>query len=86
MDGHVYDPNDTAYQDWPKFTRTGLPQNGLRGSRSPGYYWRPLLLMGAGTGSHENDPVVTGLWRPAATNDFFTHSPTAAIDARAGKN
>lgn len=73
--GHVYDPAyDPGFQDWPRFTGTGL-----RGAIYTNYVWRPQLLMGAGTPNHIADPVATGVWLPAATNAYFTHSPTGGI-------
>lgn len=73
--GHVYDPAyGAAFQNWPKFTGTGL-----RGAIYTNYVWRPRMLMGAGTPNHFADPVATGVWLPAGTNAYFTHSPTGAI-------
>ena len=73
--GHVYDPAyGTAYQDWTRFLGPGL-----RGMKHTNYVWRPQLLMGAGTPQHVRDPVATGLWLPADTNAFFTHSPTGGL-------
>ncbi|MSU59125.1 MAG: cadherin repeat domain-containing protein [Pedosphaera sp.] len=72
--GHIYDPAYATFSDWPKFTGAGL-----RGAIYTNYTWRPHLLMGAGTPNHIADPVATGIWFPAATNDYFTHSPTGGI-------
>ena len=69
--GHIYDPAEASYQDWPRFI-DGL---GVR-AYTNGFAWRPYLLMGAGTPLHTAEPVVTGFWRPAGTNDFFTDQPT----------
>ena len=72
--GHVYDPSYSTFQNWPRFTGSGLT-----GAKYTNYTWRPQLLMGAGTPNHVSDPVVTGIWRPAGTNDYFTDSPTGGI-------
>ncbi len=72
--GHIYDPAYANFQNWTRFTGSGL-----RGAKYTNYVWRPQLLMGAGTPNHIADPVATGLWLPAGTNDYFTHSPTGAI-------
>ena len=74
--GHVYDPASFGYANWPKFLGAGL-----RGQRYTNYVWQPQLLMGGGTPNHVADPVVTGIWLPAGTNDYHTHSPTGAIAA-----
>lgn len=74
--GHVYDPASLGYANWPKFLGAGL-----RGQRYTNYVWRPQLLMGGGTPNHVADPVVTGIWLPAGTNDYHTHSPTGGIAA-----
>lgn len=74
--GHIY--TGTNYQNWPKFIRYAT---GLTGSVYSSYAWRPHLLMGGGTANHNADPHVAGLWRPAATNDYLTHSPTGAMAA-----
>lgn len=74
--GHVY--TNTGYQDWPKFTRT---TNGLQGSRYTNYFWRPYLLMGGGTASHQADPHAAGLWRPAGTNAYLVHATNGSIAA-----
>lgn len=72
--GHVYDPAyGTAYQNWPRFT------NGLRGAIYTNYVWRPQLLMGAGTPAHVADGVASGIWHPAATNDYFADSTNGLI-------
>ncbi len=73
--GHVY--AGTNFQNWPKFI-TGA---GLTGAVYNTYVWRPHLMMGGGTANHRDDPHVAGVWRPAGTNDYLTHSPTGAIAA-----
>lgn len=74
--GHVYDPASFGYANWPKFLGAGL-----RGQRYTNYVWRPQLLMGGGTPNHIADPVATGIWLPAATNNYLGHSPTGSIAA-----
>jgi len=76
--GHIWDPAEATWQNWPKFI------GGLRGSRFPSYTWTPSLLMGAGTPNHRNDPVATGVWKPASADQFFTNSPSATLAAWAG--
>ena len=74
--GHIWDPSYATWQNWPRFTGSGL-----RGLRYTNYIWRPWLLMGAGTPQHVRDPVATGLWLPAATDAFFAHTNTGSIAA-----
>ncbi len=69
--GHIYDPAEFTYQDWPRFI-DGLGTQAI----TNGFVWRPYLLMGAGTPLHVAEPMVSGFWRPAGTNDFFTDQPT----------
>lgn len=73
--GHVY--TGTNFQNWPKFV-TGA---GLTGAVYNTYVWKPHLLMGGGTANHRDDPHAAGLWRPAGTNAYLTHSPTGTIAA-----
>jgi hypothetical protein len=63
--GHVYDPFDSNYQNWPRFNA------GISGKKYPGYTWKPDLLIGAGTSNHTNDPTASGMWRPKSSSDFF---------------
>lgn len=78
--GHIWDPAEATFQNWPKFI------GGLRGTRYPSYTWTPSLLMGAGTPNHRNDPVATGIWNPAASDQFFTHSPSGTLATWGGWN
>jgi hypothetical protein len=64
--GHIYDPNETTYQDWPRFV------TGVTCQRYTCPAWRAELLMGAGTPNHANDPVVTGMWEPSSPTEYFT--------------
>lgn len=68
--GHIYHPEETQYQAWPRFT------NGITGNRYPSMFWRPELLMGAGSGDHRHDPTASGMWRPASETDFFATGGT----------
>jgi hypothetical protein len=72
--GHVWDPTDAGYQDWPRFI-VGLPSRKYPGA----YVWQPHLLMGEGTGQHRNDVAASGIWFPSGTNSFFTPAATGAI-------
>lgn len=79
--GHVYDPASNGYQDWPKFIedRDG---NGVKdglaclkfAAVAPGYRWKPVLLMGAGSLAHSADLHLSGLWRPQDASHFTTPS------------
>lgn len=72
--GHIWDPSVATYQDWPRFI------NGISGAKFPeAPVWQPRLLMGAGSPSHENDPTVTGIWKPASSNAFFTHDDSGTM-------
>ncbi len=74
--GHVWDPTDSGYQDWPRFSE------GLASRKFPdAYVWRPRLLMGEGTGQHRNDVAASGMWFPDGTNTFFTPAATGSIAA-----
>ncbi len=74
--GYVVDPNDSGYKDWPKLTRYAA---GLTGAVYNTYAWRPHFMMGGASASHENDPHVSGVWRPVGTNDFFHHDANGPI-------
>lgn len=73
--GHIYDPAEPTYQDWPRFLGP------LRGNRHPEYSWQATMLMGAGTPQHVDDPLATGMWRPASPDDYFTDSPATPLVA-----
>ncbi len=64
--GHIYDPADANYQDWPRFNA------GIGGRMYPGAFWRADLMLGAGTSDHRNDPTASGLWRPLSAASFFS--------------
>lgn len=68
--GHIYDPSDPGFQNWPRFNA------GISGSTYPSAFWKPQLLMGAGTGQHRNDPTASGLWRPLSSAAFFATGGT----------
>jgi len=77
--GHVWDPSDNAFQDWPRLTE------GLASAKYPGaYIWTPRLLMGEGTGQHRNDRAASGLWRPMGVSNYFTHANGGPIAAFGG--
>lgn len=65
--GHVWDPADSGFQNWPRFA------TGLASSKFPGaYVWTPHLLTGEGTGAYEHDTAASGFWFPAGMNDYFS--------------
>ena len=63
--GHIYDTMAMSFQNWPRFN------NGISGARYPWYFWKPALLMGAGTPNHTRDPDATGIWRPMSATQYF---------------
>lgn len=71
--GHIWDPSLPQFQDWDRF-RGSVP-----GQRYPSFSWRGDILMGAGTPGHTNDPIISGVWRPASRSDFFTDSTSGNI-------
>ncbi len=72
--GHIYDPAEFSYQDWPRFIPGLACQH-----YTNGFVWKPYLLMGSGTPLHVAEPVATGLWRPASSNAYFTDQPTNTL-------
>ncbi|MDX2112107.1 MAG: hypothetical protein SFY80_17900 [Verrucomicrobiota bacterium] len=78
--GHVYSPDEAGYQNWPKFTSTnGLLAATHDNTDGTDYYWKPYLLMGAGSGNHRKDPHNTGMWRPLDANHYFEDNPNGTI-------
>ncbi|MBC7984537.1 MAG: hypothetical protein H7Y02_11855 [Candidatus Obscuribacterales bacterium] len=75
--GHIYDPTDPNYQNWPRFIA------GIACQKFTCPAWRAELLMGAGTSNHRNDPVVTGMWEPASATNYF-HAGDSGIAAFGG--
>lgn len=71
--GHIYDPADATYQNWPRF------QNPVRGSKFPAFTWQARLLMGAGSPSHVNDPLASGMWHPESEQSYFEDSPSQSL-------
>lgn len=71
--GHIYDPTEATYQNWPRF------QNPLRGSKFPAFTWQARLLMGAGSPSHVNDPLASGMWHPESEQSYFVDSPSQTL-------
>jgi hypothetical protein len=76
--GHIYDPSDSLYQNWPKFLGAGIAATKYP-AQAPN--WQPVLLMGAGTSNHNNDPHVSGMWKPQDSTHYFTHSASQTIAA-----
>lgn len=71
--GHIWDPSLPQFQEWDRF------RSAVSGQRYPAYSWRGDILMGAGTPNHTNDPIISGVWRPASRGDFFTDSTSGNI-------
>ena len=71
--GHIWDPTLPQFQNWDRF-RSSVP-----GQKYPSFSWRGDILMGAGTPNHTNDPIISGVWRPASRSSFFTDDPAGNI-------
>ena len=76
--GHIWDPSLPQFQEWDRF------RSPVRGQRYPQAVWRGDTLMGSGTPNHTNDPIVSGIWRPAHRNAYFADDPSANIAAVGG--
>ena len=68
--GHIWDPSLPQFSAWDRY------RVAVRGSQYPSALWRGDVLMGSGTPNHVNDPTVSGVWRPANRNDYFTDDPS----------
>jgi hypothetical protein len=84
--GHIYPSIHPSFQHWERFHRSnGDGTTGL----APAHYaaeagtwrWNPRLLMGAGTPLHVLDARVSGVWKPAALDNFFTHADAGTMHA-----
>ncbi len=73
--GHIWDPTLTQFQAWDRFRQP------VAGEHYPTASWRGDILIGAGTPGHVNDPLMSGIWRPRARDDFFTDDPAGNIVA-----
>ncbi|MCA9727214.1 MAG: T9SS type A sorting domain-containing protein [Candidatus Eisenbacteria bacterium] len=73
--GHIWDPSVQQFQEWDRF-REPVP-----GERYPWAIWRGDILMGSASPLHQNDPQVSGVWRPKDRDHFFEHDSTANIAA-----
>lgn len=71
--GHIWDPNETLYQNWERFKQP------LKGSKFPWSQWKGDILMGSATGLHRNDPEPTGVWRPKGKYDFWSDDPASTV-------
>jgi hypothetical protein len=58
----------TSAATWPRFE---TPLDALRYR----YTWEASILWGGAGGGHRMDSRASGLWRPAAVDDFHTHDP-----------
>jgi hypothetical protein len=76
--GHIWDPSLPEFQEWDRFREP------VAGEMYPEFSWRGDILIGAGTPNHVNDPLVSGVWRPANRDDFFTDDPRGNIVAVGG--
>lgn len=45
----------------------------------PTYTWQAEILWGGGSPNHQADYTVAGVWRPAGTDAYLTHSNTAPL-------
>ncbi|MBM3907336.1 MAG: hypothetical protein FJ363_04550 [Gemmatimonadetes bacterium] len=73
--GHIWDPNLPTFQRWDRFR---VPVAGLR---FPAALWRGDILMGSGTPNHVNDPIVSGVWRPASRDRYWADDSAGNISA-----
>jgi hypothetical protein len=73
--GHIWDPSLPQFQAWDRF------RVAVAGARYPAARWRGDILMGSGTPNHVNDPIVSGVWRPAARDRYFEDDPAGNIVA-----
>jgi hypothetical protein len=71
--GHIWDPALAQFQGWDRF------RVAVAGEKYPGASWRGDLLIGAGTPNHVNDPLVSGVWRPADRDHYFEDDPAGNI-------
>jgi hypothetical protein len=73
--GHIWDPALPQFQEWDRYR---VP---VAGEHYPAATWRGDILMGSGTPSHVDDPLVSGVWRPRDRDHYFEHDSTANIAA-----
>lgn len=71
--GHIWDPSLPQFAHWDRFR---VP---VAGEHYPSALWRGDILMGSGTPNHTNDPIVSGVWRPADPGNYFEDSPSGNI-------
>ena len=71
--GHIWDPALLQFQGWDRF------RVAVAGEKYPSASWRGDLLIGAGTPNHVNDPLVSGVWRPADRDHYFEDDPAGNI-------
>jgi hypothetical protein len=71
--GHIWDPALPQFQEWDRFRAP------VRGLQYPAALWRGDILMGSGTPNHVNDPVISGVWRPADRFHYFEDDPAGNI-------
>lgn len=64
--------NPAASEDWTQF------QNPVNGAKFPLETWRPQVIWGGGSPSHQDDFNALGIWKPkAATSaEFGAHEPS----------
>ncbi len=79
--GHRLDPTTFAALDYDHLTAAGGVAPGIYTSAQPdpanrAPNWFPVLLMGGASASHENDPHVSGIWRPASAASYLSKSST----------
>ncbi|MSO50463.1 MAG: hypothetical protein EXQ49_11305 [Acidobacteria bacterium] len=71
--GHIWDPSLPQFAHWDRFRAP------VAGEQYPSSLWRGDILMGSGTPNHTNDPIVSGVWRPADPWNYFKDSPSGNI-------
>lgn len=76
--GHVWDPTLPQFAHWERFR---VPVAGII---FPSATWRGDILIGAGTPSHTNDPIVSGVWRPKDPTNFWVDDPAGNITSVGG--
>jgi hypothetical protein len=71
--GHVYLPGE-GFQNWPRFS------DGIHGQKYGAQaFWQPTILTGSATYLHQDEPMITGVWRPKSVEDFLQHDPHGAL-------
>ena len=76
--GHRLDPTTFQALDFAQLTNpAGVAPTKYTTSPNIAPTWFPRLLMGGASTSHENDPHVSGIWRPASATNYFAENSSA---------